>query len=58
MHVCHAIYRLGFDKYMKPIATELGFTSLAMNFPLKLWSKHDEFLLMFAEATMVWLRGI
>jgi hypothetical protein len=58
MHVCHAIYRLGFSHYLEPIAILLGYTTLKTDFPLKQWNKHDEFLLLFTEASMQWLRSI
>jgi hypothetical protein len=57
MHVCHAIYRLGFVDYLSPIATILEFGSLKQEFLLKAWSHHDEFLLMFTDAAVTWLQG-
>ena len=57
MHVALAIYRLGFDAYLAPIANELGYTTLKKDFELKQWNKHDEFLLLFTEASFKWLRG-
>jgi hypothetical protein len=57
MHVCLAIYRLGFIDYISPIATTLGFVLLKRDFELKNWKHHDEFLLMFTDAAVKWLQG-
>ncbi len=57
MHVCHALYRLGFDAYLQPIALALNYTILKKDFELKKWSRHDEFLLLFTDAAMQWLNG-
>lgn len=58
MHVCHGIFRLGFEHYLKPIADQVGYTILTRDFQLKKWNKHDEFLLLFIEASVQWLYGI
>ena len=58
MHVALGIYRLGFDDYIASVANLLGYTTLKKDFPLKQWNKHDEFLLLFTEASFQWLRGM
>ena len=58
MHVCHAIYRLGYDAYMALIANLVGYTTLKKDFNLKKWNKHDEFLLLFTEASFLWLQSM
>jgi len=57
MHVCHAIYRLGFDDYLQPLAANFGYTTIKKNFDLKKWSRQDEVLLLFAEAGIQWLQS-
>jgi hypothetical protein len=41
-----------------PFATNLGFHKLHINFPLKKWSQHDDFLLLFCDASLQWLAGM
>ena len=56
MHICHAIYRLGFIDYLQPIAHHFGYETLKQDFILRKWKKHDEFLLLFTEASCKWLQ--
>lgn len=58
MHICHAIYRLGFRSYLEPVAKAFKLTALSEDFKLRKWNKHDEFLLLFTEASCNWLRGM
>lgn len=58
MHLCAAIYRLGFTEYLQPVAIALGFNLLVKNFALKNWKHHDQFLLLFCDAGAMWLQGI
>jgi len=72
MHVCHAIYRLGWENFFLPIVTHLkygffinlnsiitffSYDHLKRDFILKKWSRNDEFLLAFCDATSLWLKG-
>lgn len=57
MHVTHALYRLGGASYLLPVAQSIGFKYLTIDFALKNWDKHDEFLLLFCDAGMLWLQG-
>lgn len=58
MHVCHAIFRLGFFNYLQPVASAFGFNLLKMDFLLKEWKMHDQFLLMYCDAAAQWLHGM
>lgn len=55
MHVCHTIYCIGFIDYLQSIAELFGYSTLKKDFILQKWNKHDEFLLLFAEASNDWL---
>ena len=58
MHFCHAVYRLGFHDYLEPVAKAFNLTTLCVDFKLRKWNKHDEFLLLFTEASCNWLSGM
>ena len=50
MHMCLGIYRLEYSSYLAPIAKHLGYDNIHLDFALKQWSRHDEFLLLVAIA--------
>ena len=56
MHWTLALYRLGFQAYLEPIAQALEYTHLTQDFQLNKWSKHDQFLLLFGTASIQWLK--
>jgi hypothetical protein len=58
MHVALAIFRLAFTDYIEPLTHALHYTTLRKDFVLRTWNKHDEFLLLFTEASFRWLAGI
>ena len=58
LHVCLAIYRVGFIDYLEPVAKALRYNSLMEDFTSKKWSGHSDFLLIYAEAAYNWLHGI
>ena len=55
--MCLGIYRLGYSSYLAPIAKHLGYDNIHLDFALKQWSRHDEFLLLVATAGVQWLQG-
>lgn len=57
MHFCLSLYCLGGTDYLIPIGKEAGFQYLAVDFPLAKWDYHNEFLLLFCDASMKWLQG-
>ena len=58
MHFCHALYRLGGEQYLLPLASAFHYSEIKINFQLKEWSAHNEFLLLFTDAAMAWLTGM
>lgn len=58
MHFCLGVYRLGYTQYLKPIADKLQYNNIQLDFQLKKWSSHDEFLLLVATAGVSWLHGM
>ena len=58
VHFCHALYRLGGEQYLLPLARLTGYKYLEVNFLLAKWDKHDQFLLLFCDAGVAWLRGM
>jgi hypothetical protein len=51
MHVALAIFRLVFTDYIEPLTRAFHYTTLRKDFVLRTWNKHDEFLLLFTEAS-------
>lgn len=58
MHLCHTIMRLGYDEYLQPIANHLNINNITKNFLLKNWDKHDDFMLVVAQACVNWLTTV
>lgn len=58
MHVCLGVMRIGGEQYLLPIADYLGYKYIKVDFKLKEWSQHDDFLLLVAEGATEWLCGI
>ena len=55
MHCCLGIMRIG-EEYLLPIASELGYVGInKKDFKLADWSQHDSFLMVVAEAAVIWL---
>jgi len=57
MHLCHALYRLGGEQYLLPMAHAIGFKHLLIDFPLDKWNKQDQFLLLFCDAFTMWFQS-
>jgi hypothetical protein len=57
MHLCHALYRLGGEQYLMPMAEYVGFKYLQIDFLLNKWNKQDQFLLLFCDAFIEWFQG-
>jgi len=57
MHFCKALFRLGGTQYLLPLAAKYGHSAIKIEFQLKEWSVHNEFLLLFTDAACNWLRG-
>ena len=55
IHFCHAVFRLGGENYLMPLAEEMGYGYLYVNFTMKQWTHHDRFLLIVADCVTSWL---
>ena len=55
IHFCHAVFQLGGENYLMPLAEEMGYGYLYVNFTMKQWTHHDRFLLIVADCVTSWL---
>jgi hypothetical protein len=57
MHVCLGIMRIG-QEYLLPLANHFGYKYIKVDFALKAWHQHDDFLLMVADGAVEWLQRL
>jgi hypothetical protein len=58
IHWTHALYRLGGESWMLPIAEHLAFKNISIDFVSKYWDKQEDFLLIFTQGVLEWLWAI